>query len=101
MSTLILMNKYDLDSLQFAEKLKEKNEVRVVLIQDAVYMVLKSSEQSEKIKEIMDKGVKFHTLKGDVERRGTINHLLKDVELIDYDQFIDLLFKEEQTVINI
>lgn len=101
LSTLILMNRFDLDSLQLAEKLVEKSKVKVVLIQDAVYMALKSSDQAEKIGKIMDKGIKIHTLKGDVERRGAINHLLANVELIDYNQFIDLLFDEEQTVINI
>ena len=101
MSTLILMNRFDLDSLQLAEKLAEKSEVKVVLIQDAVYMVLKSSDHAENIEKIMDKGIKFHTLKGDVERRGTINNLLANVELIDYNQLIDLLFDEEQKVISI
>jgi sulfur relay protein TusB/DsrH len=96
------MNRFDLDSLQLAEKMKEeRSEVDVILIQDAVYMALKSSDQSEKIKNIMDKGVKLHILRGDVERRGTIDHLLANVELIDYDRLIDLLFKDDQTVINI
>jgi sulfur relay protein TusB/DsrH len=97
-----MMNRFDLDSLQLAEKMKEeRSEVDVILIQDAVYMALKSSDQSEKIKNIMDKGVKLHILRGDVERRGTIDHLLANVELIDYDRLIDLLFKDDQTVINI
>jgi len=100
LSTFILMNRFDLDSLQLAEKIQKRREVKVVLIQDAVYMILKGSDQSNIIKNIMNKGVKFHALKGDVERRGTLNNLLTNVELIDYDQFIDLLFREAQTVIN-
>lgn len=102
MRTLIFMNRFDLDSLQLTEKIKEeRSEVEVILIQDAVYMVLKGSDQSERIKSIMAKGIKFHILKGDVERRGTVNHLLTDVKLMDYDQLIDLLFNEGQMVINI
>jgi len=47
------------------------------------------------------KGVKFHLLKKDAEKRGILDNLISKLELIDYDQFIDLLFLKDQRVINL
>jgi sulfur relay protein TusB/DsrH len=102
MKTLIFLNKFNLNLFPLAETLREKQEeVSVILIQDAIYLGLKNGEHSEATKHAIEKGVKFHLLTKDVERRGVIHHLISDLELIDYDRLIDLLFREDQRVFNL
>nr|MDO8081310.1 DsrH/TusB family sulfur metabolism protein [Candidatus Freyarchaeota archaeon] len=102
MKTLFFLNKKEFDSLTLVEKLKEKGEeVGVVLIQDAVYLALGNNEHSGAVKDLLGKGVGFHVLAKDAERRGVQDYLISDVELIDYDRLIDLLFSEGQRVINL
>ncbi|WXG39237.1 MAG: sulfurtransferase complex subunit TusB [Candidatus Freyarchaeum deiterrae] len=102
MRTLIFLNKKEFDSLTLVEKLKEKGkDVGVVLIQDAVYLALGNNEHSGAVKDLLGKGVSFHALAKDLEKRGVQDYLISDVELIDYDRLIDLLFSEDQRVINL
>lgn len=102
MKTLLFLSKFNLGCLPLAEMLSEKDEeVSIVLIQDAIYIALKNSEYSEATRHAIEKGVKFHLLAKDVERRGVLNNLISDLELIDYDRLIDLLFREDQRVINL
>ena len=102
MKTLIFLTKKESGTLTLVERLKEKGEdVGVVLIQDSVYLALGNNEHSESVKDLLGKGVNFHILAKDVEKRGVQNYLISDVELIDYDQLIDLLFSENQRVINL
>lgn len=99
--TLFFLNKLDIDFLPLAKKLREKGEdLSVILIQDAIYLGLRNNGNSEQVKNLIEKGVKFHTLDKDVERRGVINNLMTGLELIDYDRLIDLLFSDDQKVIN-
>jgi sulfur relay protein TusB/DsrH len=102
MKTLLFLNKKEFDSLTLVDILKEKGEeVGVVLIQDAVYLALGNNEHSGAVKDLLSKGVGFHLLAKDVEKRGVQDYLISDVDLIDYDQLIDLLFSENQRVINL
>jgi sulfur relay protein TusB/DsrH len=102
MRTLLFLNKKEVDSLTLIERLKEKGEdVGVVLVQDAVYLSLGNNEHSGAVKDLLGKGVNFHVLAKDLEKRGVQDYLISDMELIDYDRLIDLLFSEDQRVINL
>lgn len=102
MKTLFFLTKKESDSLALVEKLRERGEdVAVVLIQDAVYLALGNNEHSGTIKDLLGRGVNFHVLAKDVEVRGIQEYLISDLDLIDYDQLIDLLFSENQRVINL
>lgn len=102
MKTLLFLNKLDYDFLPLAEKLKEKGEeVEVVLIQDAVYLALENNGYSEEMRHVIEKGVKFHILEKDVQNRGVLTHLIPNLDFIDYDRLVDLLFSENQRVINL
>lgn len=101
MKTLIFKKNFDLDFLSMVETLRNKEEVNVILFQDAIYLALKNAEYSTAIKHVVEAGVKFHLLKKDVEKRGILLNLIPNAELINYDQFIDLLFLEDQRVINL
>ena len=102
MKTLIFLNKLDFDFLPLAEKLRGKEEeLSVVLVQDAVYIAIRNDGHSDAVKKLIESGVKFHILEKDVERRGVVNNLIPGLELIDYDRLIDLLFSDDQKVINL
>lgn len=102
MKTLLLINKLEYDFLPLAEKLKEKGEeVEVILIQDAVYLALENNGHSEEMKQAVEKGVRFHILEKDVQTRGILTHLIPNLNFIDYDRLVDLLFGENQRVINL
>lgn len=101
MKTLLFLSKKESDSLALIEKLKERGEdVGVILIQDAVYLSLGNNEHSEMVKDLLEKGVNFHVLAKDVKMRGVQEYLISDLDLMDYDQLVDLLFGENQRVIN-
>ena len=101
MTTLIFKKNFDLDFLSIVEILRKKEEVNVILVQDAIYLALRNTEHSSAIEHAVDEGVKFHLLKKDVEKRGILLNLIPTVELLTYDQVIDLLFLEGQRVINL
>lgn len=101
MKTLIFQKKYDLDFLHLTETLKKKEKVNVILFQDAIYLAIRNAEYSKAIKNTIEKGIKFHIIKKDAEKRGILNNLISNLELINYDQFIDLLFIKDQRVINL
>lgn len=101
MKTLIFKKFFDLNFLSIVETLRNKEEVTVILFQDAIYLALKNTEYSTAITHVVEEGVKFYLLKKDVEKRGILLNLIPNVELINYDQFIDLLFLEDQRVINL
>lgn len=61
-------------------------EAKIVLIKDGVYL------NTDMVKE-----KKIYALKDDVEKRG-LKSRMKDVELIDYPQLVDLI--EENKVMN-
>lgn len=102
MKTLFFLTKKESDSLTLIEKLKKRGEdLAVVLIQDAVYLALENNEHAGTIKDLLGRGVNFHVLAKDVELRGIQEYLVSDLNLIDYDQLIDLLFSENQRIINL
>ena len=101
MRTLIVLKEKDPEPLGLAETIGERGgDVAFVLMLDAVYMAT-VAEENTAVKDMMEKGSKVFLLKSDVERRGLEKRLLPGVELIDYEGLIDILFSEDQRVLNL
>jgi sulfur relay protein TusB/DsrH len=55
----------------------------------------------EPAKTLIRKGTRLYALAADVSRRGIHQKLFSEVELLDYDTFVELLFREDQAVIDL
>lgn len=91
MSKLIVMNRYDSETLDKALK----TDAEITLIQDAVLFANKNIEANNKLQ-----AHKIYALETDVEKRGMKDRLLQYVELINVDALVDLLFNGK-TVLNL
>ena len=101
MRTLIVLKENEYEALGTAESLEKRGEeIALVMMLDAVYMAT-VAEENTAVKDMMEKGSKVLLLKSDVERRGLEKRLLPGVELIDYEGLIDILFSEDQRVLNL
>ena len=101
MRTLIVLKENEYEALGTAESLEKRGgEIALVMMLDAVYMAT-VAEENTAVKDMMEKGSKVLLLRSDVERRGLEKRLLPGVELIDYEGLIDILFSEDQRVLNL
>ena len=101
MRTLIVLKENEHEALSTVESLEKRGgEIALVMMLDAVYMAT-VAEDNTAVKDMMEKGSKIFLLKRDVERRGLEKRLLPGVELIDYEGLIDILFSEDQRVLNL
>ncbi len=101
MRTLIVLKENEYEALGTVESLEKRGgEIAMVMMLDAVYMAT-VAEDNTAVKDMMEKGSKIFLLKRDVERRGLEKRLLPGVELIDYEGLIDILFSEDQRVLNL
>lgn len=101
MRTLIVLKENEYEALGTVESLEKRGgEIALVMMLDAVYMAT-VAEDNTAVKDMMEKGSKIFLLKRDVERRGLEKRLLPGVELIDYEGLIDILFSEDQRVLNL
>ena len=101
MRTLIVLKENEYEALGTAESLEKRGEeIALVMMLDAVYMAT-VAEENAAVKDMMEKGSKVLLLRSDVERRGLEKRLLPGVELIDYEGLIDILFSEDQRVLNL
>lgn len=101
MRTLIVLKENEYEALGTVESLEKRGgEIAMVMMLDAVYMAT-VAEDNTAVKDMMEKGSKVFLLKRDVERRGLEKRLLPGVELIDYEGLIDILFSEDQRVLNL
>ena len=101
MRTLIVLKENEYEALGTAESLvKRGEELALVIMLDAVYIAT-VAEENTAVKDMMEKGSKVLLLRSDVERRGLEKRLLPGVELIDYEGLIDILFSEDQRVLNL
>ncbi len=91
MSKLVVMNTHDSESLDKALMA----EAEVLLMQDAVLFANGSIEANNKLRDH-----KIYALESDVEKRGIKNRLLQNVELINVDAVVDLLFSGK-TILNL
>lgn len=97
-----MLKEDDADSLKLAEMLTENGEdVSLVLTQDAVHHATGNSKYSSDIEGLMARGVEIYALHEHVARRGLSNYVVPGSKLIDYDELIYLLFREDQRVLNL
>ncbi|MEE9558157.1 MAG: DsrH/TusB family sulfur metabolism protein [Candidatus Brocadiales bacterium] len=84
MANLYLINKtYGENGLKLA---KLDADAKVVLIQDGVYF---------NVRRFVGSKVKVYVLHNDAEKRGLIDRLHEDMELIDYGQLVDLIIQNK------
>ncbi len=84
MANLYLINKtYGENGLKLA---KLDADAKVVLIQDGVYF---------DVRRFVGSKVKVYVLHNDAEKRGLIDRLHEDMELIDYGQLVDLIIQNK------
>ena len=69
----------------------------IVLMMDASYLALKGEEILQKIKG----GMSVYVLKDDVKRRGILDLLIPEVQVIDYEEFIDLVMDSNVKTLNL
>ncbi|MEX2487904.1 MAG: sulfurtransferase complex subunit TusB [Pseudomonadales bacterium] len=60
----------------------------LVLLEDGVYTA--TAAWGVKLDELIDAGVPVYVIKIDVDARGLANRLIEDVQVIEYDGFVDL-----------
>jgi len=102
MRTVLLLKEDDADSLELAAMLTDDGEdVSLVLTQNAVYHTTGNSKYSSDVGSLMARGVEIYALHEHVARRGLNNYVVPGSKLIDYDELIDLLFREDQRVLNL
>jgi sulfur relay protein TusB/DsrH len=90
MSKIIVINKHNWDIIEKAIRLGAE----ILLMQDAVLFTNNKLIENQKLGES-----KIYAMKRDVERRGLRDRVLGNVELLDIDGVVDLLFSGK-TVIN-
>ncbi len=84
MANLYLINKtYGENGLNLA---KLDADAQVVLIQDGVYF---------NVRRFVGSKVKVYVLRNDAEKRGLIDRLHEDMELIDYGRLVDLIIQNK------
>ena len=91
MSKLIVLKTHDSETLNKALKAGAE----ILLMQDAVLFANGSVEANNKL---LDH--KIYALESDVEKRGIKNRLLQNVELLNVDAVVDLLFSGK-TILNL
>lgn len=91
MKKLIILKNHDQLSLDQALQI----DADIILMQEAVLFANNGVSINNEIK-----GFKLYALKKDVEVRGIKDRLDHDVDLIEYDEMVDLLFSGK-TVLNL
>jgi len=80
-----------------SEIFKEVQSGVIVLMMDASYLALKGEEIPQKI----NGGMSVYVLKDDVKRRGIQDLLIPEVQVIDYEEFIDLVLDSNVKTLNL
>ena len=80
-----------------SEIIKEVQSGVIVLMMDASYLALKGEEILQKI----NGGMSVYVLKDDVKRRGIQDFLIPEVQVIDYEEFIDLVLDSNVKTLNL
>jgi sulfur relay protein TusB/DsrH len=85
------MNTYDAEALEKALKV----DAEILFMQDAVFFTNNRITANKKLRD-----QKIYALMSDVEKRGLKDRVLENVELLDVDMLVDLLFSGK-TVLNL
>jgi sulfur relay protein TusB/DsrH len=85
------MNTYDAEALEKALKV----DAEILFMQDAVFFTNNRITANKKLRD-----QKIYALMSDVEKRGLKDRVFENVELLDIDMLVDLLFSGK-TVLNL
>lgn len=91
MTKLMVLNIHDRETLDMALGI----DAEILLMQDAVLFTNNRIEDNKRLH-----GKKVYALMADIEKRGLKDRVLKNIDLIDVDGMVDLLFSGK-TVINL
>jgi len=80
-----------------SEIFKEMQSGVIVLMMDASYLALKGEEIPQKI----NGGMSVYVLKDDIKRRGIQDLLIPELQVIDYEEFIDLVLDSNVKTLNL
>jgi tRNA 2-thiouridine synthesizing protein B len=91
MSTLHTLNKSSFSHTTLASCLAIcLDEDGILLIEDGVYCGLESAPYAEQIQQLIKCGVSVFALGSDVTARGLQNKIQPNIEIINYDRFVEL-----------
>jgi sulfur relay protein TusB/DsrH len=98
---IIIVSRLNTEALSLLSELAKKGcTPEVILLSEAVYMLTRRGEFSDKIRKAIESGSTFFALSEDISKRG-IKKLLKNVVLIDYDDLVELLLEKSKRTINL
>ena len=91
MSTLHTINKspYVHNSLSSCLKVCTEND-GILLLEDGVFGILTSAPGAEELQILIKRGIKVFALINDIKARGLEEKVAQDIELIDYNEFVQL-----------
>lgn len=89
MRKIIVINKHDWNTIEKAIML----DAEILLMQDAVLFTNSRVAENEKLGEN-----RIYAMKKDVDKRGLGDRVLKNVELLDVDGVVDLLFSGKNVI---
>src|SRR6188474_2179712 len=91
MSTLHTINKspYVHNSLSSCLKVCTESD-GILLLEDGVFGTLTSAPGAEELQILIKRGVKVFALINDIKARGLEEKVAQDIELIDYNEFVQL-----------
>jgi len=73
-------------------------ESELMLVQDGLFFADKGNKFSATLKEL---GVKVHAIRHHVEERGVSGRLVVDVNLVEYDDAIDIMMEQSDKIISL
>jgi len=98
MSKIIIVSKLEKDSITLSKILTEDiSSAKIILLSDAVFL-LKNKEFINELNSGLSRQKLFYALKEDIKKRN-INSSL--INIIDYDNLIDILMEPNSSIINL
>ena len=73
-------------------------ESEILLVQDGVFFADKGNPHAATLKEL---GSKMHAIKHHAEERGLLNRFAFDVNLVDYNDAIDIMMEQTDKIISL
>ena len=68
----------------------------LVLYQDGVYLADRHSQYASKLLELTQKNIKIYLIKDDIIARGLQNSIINEVNLITYQDFVNLTIEYQK-----
>ncbi|MHA1973510.1 MAG: DsrH/TusB family sulfur metabolism protein [Candidatus Hodarchaeales archaeon] len=98
MSKIIIVSKLEKDSITLSKILTEDiSSAKIILLSDAVFL-LKNKEFINELNSGLSRQKLFYALEEDIKKRN-INSSL--INIIDYDNLIDILMEPNSSIINL